>query len=185
MLIRVPPRFRSASIKNVDAGQFKAVCAYGKSVDTLTKQGVGLWLTGVAGLGKSYALAALTAEAKAVSEKKKRYFDFEWVLAQEMMERLPAFASADDAFSKRMSTVKWLVIDDLGAEYRGGGLREQVIYKISALLRKRSQHMLVTHVSTNLSTAEIKEVYGAPVASLIKECFSVVTVKGKDRRELT
>jgi hypothetical protein len=91
------------------------------------------------------------------------------------------------SFTDVYNHVPWLVLNDLGKEYRGGKLEEQVPYKLGRLLRTRSEAERVTHITTNLSLSgngdgTIRGVYGESIASLLAEMTKAFEVTGPDRR---
>lgn len=194
MKVRLPGRFSDATMAGLDPA-FAPVRNYLANMDEQAEAGQGLLLSGPAGVGKSWAMAALTRAAVLRTIKKPRRFDYEFVTAPDMFDRLPAVGGGQpgDFFDERRhqswwqtcSRVPWLVINDLGKEYRGGSLQEQVTYKLGRILRARSERLLVTHVTTNLTLrgeASLKDVYGESVVSLLAEMTRPFAINGADRR---
>lgn len=168
---------------DLDERRFKAVIAYGNDLVANLREGRGLLLSGPVGVGKSYAIAALT---RAYVHKVVRS-DHVFQTAPDLVDNLSDFEAHYDAYREQpwMTTymnVPWLVINDLSKEYRAGKLGEQVAYKLGRLLRARCEKKLVTHVTTNANGNSLREEYGESIASLISEMMTPVLVGGDDRR---
>lgn len=189
----LPVRFRDADIGNVDTEVYGAsVIAYKNSLKERVSHGRGLLLSGPPGVGKTYAMAALT---KFYMSRLRRhpYVVFETVYS--VLDKYSPVASAAEqdpdrgqSWTKTYETCSWLVLNDLGKDYRGGKLAEQVAYKIGRLIRTRSENMLVTHITTNLPLmsrpgyATFKDVYGESLWSLLAEMMNRFEVDGPDWR---
>lgn len=182
-LRRVPKRFYEATLSSLDPKMFAEVLQWAATVSLHLEDGKGLLLSGPPGVGKTWAVTALV---RAVCGKVPG-LDYEWVTAPDMFENLDISASTWDAFrdqswDETYSTVHVLVLNDLGKEYRGVKLSEQVAYKLGRVLRARSEIKLVTLVTTNLHGKGMTEAYGESISSLLSELVIPVTVNGPDRR---
>jgi len=84
--------------------------------------------------------------------------------------------------SDRVQTAKFLVIDDLGREYRtASGFSET---NFDTLLRNRVRKKYMTVITTNLSPNKFRDVYGVGASQLISESTLEVALTGKNMREL-
>ena len=187
-------RFREAVMKRLDAQQFAPVITYAKRFEANAKRGKGLFLSGRPGIGKSYAVAALIRAAQEHHTKRGRYFDFEFVTAADLFDRVPLWVNGHDgkegevdkrrnqSWSKTYAMVPWLVVNDLGKEFKGGAMKDQVTYKLGRVLRERHERKLVVHVTTNLTVKDTREEYGDSISSLLSEMCLVYEITGKDRR---
>jgi DNA replication protein DnaC len=195
--LRVPPRFKSATMDTLDKKQFGLMFEYLARIDSNVKRGLGLLLSGPAGVGKSWATVGLTRAAQLHFAQKGVWFDYEFVTAYDFFENIPSFDSAkqqfiDDRRSRPwLSTyvkVPWLILNDLGKENRSGQLHAQVVYKLGRVLRARSERMLVTHITTNLPLKAAKggetfqSVYGDSIMSLLAEMVKASHINGTDKR---
>lgn len=195
--LRVPARFKPATMATLDKETFRPVFEYLAKLPSHMRNGVGICLSGPSGIGKTWTLAAMTREVKARYEAKNAWFDYEFITAPEMFERIPVFESSANPHDERRSRtwfatftkVPYLVINDLGKELRSGGLHEQVVYKLGRVLRARSEYKLVTHMTTNLPLKavvkngdSIQSVYGESITSLMAEMMKSYHVNGSDRR---
>lgn len=194
--LRVPPRFANADLKHVDAAMFAPVFNYVSYFEQHHKGGTGLLLSGPNGIGKTHALVALTRKAIQLSQERRRFFDYEFVTAPDFIDRISMFEDRQPVDTRRNRTwyetytkVPWLIIDDLGKEFREGGFAAQVVYKLGRVLRARNGRCLITHATMNmgLKSAPHKEsiqtVYGESVTSLLAEMTKAFSIQGPDRRK--
>jgi DNA replication protein DnaC len=168
----------------------------------MVSAGTGLMLSGPPGVGKTYAVIALTKAYDAMNEVEGRKCDYEFVTAPELFDRYANVVETGDrgydewrnqSYTKTYEQVPWLVINDLGKEYKGGALHEQVAYKLGRLLRARSERRKVTHLTTNLllggrgSTSDntLENSYGPSILSLLREMVKAYEIVGNDRRKTT
>ena len=187
MRIRVPARFQGAKLEGLDSDRFEMVEDWLGVWD----EGKGLLLAGPPGIGKTWAVAALTRWWMEVIAK-----DYEFVTAPEMFDRYVVGTTLlrdpfrGYSYNKTYETVPWLVINDLGKEYRGGKLHEQAAYKLGRILRARSERELLTHVTTNLKLKgqgddeTLSTVYGSSITSLLSEMVRLYEVQGSDLRKI-
>ena len=187
MGLRVPSRFAKATIESLDPKQFTPVIEYAADMLANIRRGRGLLLAGKPGVGKTWAITALTREY-VLRGGVRRFPDYEFVTAPDFFEHLRDFDEDNwDVYRQRSwldtyTTIPWLVINDLGKEYRGGKLGEVIPYLLGRVLRARSEKRLVTHVTTNLDSTATLSLYGESIMSLLSEMMTTVTVLGRDRR---
>ncbi len=173
-------------MESLTSVQMASVTSYWERIEDAIKKGEGLLLSGPPGVGKTWAMAALTRQY-AQKTADVRVPSYEFVTAPDMFDNLGDFGEKIDHYRGQLWTstyarVRWLVINDLGKEHRGGKLSEVMAHRLGRVLRIRSERMLVTHVTTNLSGADMKEIYGASVMSLMAEMMTLCVIKGRDRR---
>lgn len=189
---QLPPLFQSAALKDVDPQQFGFVLDYRKNLAAMVKGGVGLVVSGPPGTGKSYTMAALSLEyAKRARAPGSWHFE----TVPELLEKyrpMSVGAPTDEFRGQSWTTtyekIRWLVLNDMGKEYRGGKMHEQHVAKLGRLIRQRTEQGLVTHVTTNLplypkpGVQRFEAVYGASLWSLLHEKNMGFDVWGPDRR---
>lgn len=189
----IPKRFLDATLDSLDKEQFSFVFSYVDNIKTLIKEGKGLLLAGRPGVGKTWSLAALSRFYIEYKQLNSWCFDCIFVTAPVLFSGYDNLTEVlwdsyrGKTYTLAYEEVPWLVINDLGKEYRGGKLEEQVPYKLGRLLRIRSEGKRVTHISTNLSLAgnsegTIRGVYGESIGSLLAEMTTAFEVTGPDRR---
>lgn len=185
--LRVPPAFFAATLKTVDKTQFGQVWTYAKELKMRVPGGKGLLLSGPPGVGKTYALSALTKFFVEKGSGVKN--DHEFVTAPDFFEHMSRgdFGESSDGFRgqswlRTYCKVPWLVLNDLGKENRAGKFAEQIPYQLGRVIRARSERQLVTHITTNFMGEGILKTYGESIASLLSEMMTFVVVDGADRR---
>lgn len=185
---RIPKRFSEALLNTVDPQQYQMIYSYAERLQQRILQGDGLMLCGPPGIGKTWALAGLTNHYTRVVPRA----DYIFITAPEFFDAYGVFRTDDESawdnyraqwISSTFESVPWLVLNDLGKEYRGGKLAEQMPHKLGKLLRARSERQRITHITTNLEPSVFKETYGESIASLLSETTSAFVVQGPDRRK--
>lgn len=187
-VLRVPRRFAEATMEGLSPEQKSWVREYVEDFSVHLNGGRGLLLSGPPGVGKTWAIVALTRAFLTWRTKVRRFPDYEFVTAPDMFDNMGEFGELMDVYRQRpwMSTyskVPWLVINDLGKEHRGGKLSEVIPNRLGRILRARSERRLVTHVTTNLRGDEMVKIYGESIMSLLTEMMRFYSIRGKDRRK--
>lgn len=195
----IPPLFRHARIAEVDPAQFSFIRDYCSTAAVFAahmKKGEGLLVSGPSGVGKSHAMAALTLE---YGKKATQAGSWHFETVPDVLEKYRDMGGSKivDSFREQPWTttyerVRWLVLNDMGKEYRGGKMAEQSVAKLGRLIRRRTEQKLVTHITTNLtigvdssgdpSENSFLETYGESLWSLLHECTQGYLVWGPDQR---
>lgn len=182
----IPPRFREATIDTLTP-PFDGIVSDFVLRWKAGERRKGLLLCGPPGVGKTWAISALVRRILTMPIGLR--VDFEFVTAPDLFQNLQGgtFAEVRDRYrdctwEKTYSDVPLLVINDLGKEYRGGRMGEQVAYFLGRVMRHRSERNLPTFVTTNLSGVAITETYGDSISSLMSEMMVPHVVRGPDRR---
>lgn len=160
---------------------------YAGSFDQNFDEGRGLLLTGPPGVGKSWALAALVRYFLQRAKKRALSTDYIFITAPQFFDLIGVVEPEHDShrscdYVRSFSTTPVLVVNDLGKEYRGGKLAEQIPHKLGRILRARSENVLPTFISTNMDTDALRANYGESIMSLMRENMTAVVVGGADRR---
>lgn len=178
----MPKRFVGAKLPS---GINPKISNYFKHLDDEWDRGRGLMLTGPPGRGKTYLACALMQHAE---PKYKTMFTTLPQLMRFMGEIFTASNKHDwdeherliKTLRKLRSKIDFLVVDDVGKEYRTtSGFAES---ELDYLLRRRYDLALPTIVTTNLTLDDWGEIYSESMASFIHEAFVIVPIVGKDRR---
>lgn len=175
----IPARYwQGVALSNIPvaAHHRHTVLRYFRAFDEMQEAGVGLFLWSSAnGTGKTAiaCIAAMHALARGLSTFYYRSED----LKEATINRTP-FTGTTTVYD-RARDVDFLVIDDLGKEYKGAsGYIESVIEN---LLRERIQRMRVTFITSNIAPSNLKTVFSLDVAEVMKE--ALITVKVADPSE--
>lgn len=146
------------------------------------------WLTGVPGVGKSHLGMSILRNLNESGEKDKQCL---FVSVDEMLLRIRAsFGDKESRYTEfyfvdLLSSVDYLVLDDLGAETGGTGTTKRatdftlrVLYAIANGRQKKS-----TIVTTNLSRSELERMYDPKLVSrLMKDTFLIKFKNTVDKR---
>lgn len=146
-------------------------------------EGIGIYLWGQNGFGKSSAAAVLckwvwgeysipsyfitSFQLRDVFTGKDGYID-------------PDDWNCDILISERIKEVKFLVIDDIGKDYRSdSGYIESCL---GGLIQARRRSLKVTCYTSNINPAKLHQVYNQSISGIIKECTIPLEIKGEDIR---
>ncbi len=171
-------RYRGAIREDLSESQLGAVQGYLDKLGGAVTRGLGLYLYGNNSLGKTYIASVLCKEVRA----RYRVGSFITTASQLKEAWIEDYDLApDESFIHRCNTVRFLVIDDAGREYRtASGFAEN---QFGALLRRRSRNKLTTSITSNLDPKEFSEIYGKGSGELAKECMAVVKLTGPNVRD--
>lgn len=162
----------------VDAKTVQVVLDYAKKIDNYLAHGLGLFLHGEHGNGKSLVSSLLLK--KLLSEG----YDGYWITLDEMLSRYQeTWRGGKDErswFDRRMRNVRVLVVDDMGREFEG---RTTAASSVDTIFRTRVQNGLTTIITTNLTQEKFIARYTNGIESLVTEACIHHEVIGGDWRE--
>lgn len=149
--------------------------------DSVWKEGIGLFLNGDPGTGKTHVMAAcFTFLLLNEPHYSCRYMTFDTVISK--MTSSWRSVEARKSFLESLSRTKFLFVDDLGSEFQGKD-NELAAKALETLLNYRSNANKPLIIGTTLAPSEIEELYGERCSSLIKEICLPVAIEGTDWRE--
>lgn len=175
----------------VDEEQYGFFMQYMRNLAKHIESGKGVLISGPPGIGKSYVAAAGT---RLFQQRAKNVLAAHFETAPSILDkyRPPAGHSPHDPLRNQpwdstYENVRWLVMNDLGKEYRGGKLAEQAAARLGRLIRHRAENRLITHYTTNAPLTErgvdsLRTIYGEAIFSLLHETTFGFEVWGPDRR---
>jgi len=178
--MQIPRRLWSTSLEKLpnEADSYKPnIVKYINNLRTARKKGLGLILYGENGSGKS-ALAAIIAREAYLAG-----FTVFWTGCNDYKAAVFSREEFDEytTIVERAQEVDFLVIDDMGKEYRGKS--EFMESEIDNLIRKRVLNGCVTIVTTNLKPERMKEEYTPSTISLFKEAMIGLKIEGPKWRD--
>lgn len=182
--MNLPPRYRDASLDRLHKGanHTALVHRYVRALDRNRRRGYGLLLYGPNGRGKTYSAAVLLKEA--VARSYTGYFIQAADVKQAVVESWvfeETFAGEMISVEERMRSVDFLVIEDLGKEYKAAsGFAENFF---ETLLRRRVQAMQVTIITTNMELSAFRDRYDRSTFELAAEALYPFCVTGRGRSE--
>lgn len=152
-------------------------------IDEAFKEGMGLLFFGKHGTGKTMLSCIIGAEAI------KKDYTVKYIGITKVIDGIMAGFS-NEQLKERLNTVitrtEFLILDDLGKEYRGIGdkLNPMVRLELDRILRDRVNRGVATIGSTNYGKKEISNAYGDSVFSIFRGNIHFVEVEGPDYREI-
>jgi DNA replication protein DnaC len=173
-------RYWSSNLSLLTSEQEEALGSYPDKLGQAIVDGVGVFLWGPNSTGKSFIAAALCIEATA-RFRVSSYIIRAAELKEAFIKDYPANTDSNETVLERVNYVTFLVIDDLGKEYRtASGFSETAF---GSLLRDRCRRKLPTSITSNLGPDEFLTVYGPSTGELAKECMIPIKLEGTSRRE--
>lgn len=176
------PRWRtdSVSLDNFegDPDALNSVRDYLANISDLTKKGVGLYIYGTNGVGKTYLLNALFKELLHSGKTSVRIISLSSLIT--LYAECWGSKEATATYRKLLNT-RYVGIEEIGKEFNS----ERSTLAATALdnfLRHRSQKLLPTFFTSNLVPKEIATRYTDDILSLLKEISVSLLVEGKDYR---
>ncbi len=162
----------------VDPEAMNIINDYVANAHYYVNRGMGLVLHGNAGTGKTF-LSTLLMKSLLTLAGVDGYFST-------FNQLLDNFASGwrDDKnrlwFDKRVRNAQFLVVDDIGKEHIGRN--EMATAAIDTIFRTRTQQLLPTIITTNLSLSDFEKSYSSGVMSLLSETSLTHEFTGADWR---
>lgn len=173
-------RYWLSRLSTLTSEQTKALGTYPSKFDSALVNGIGLFLWGTNSSGKTYIAASLCIEATS-KYRVPSYMIRAAELKEAWIKDCPAHAGSEESTLERVQTVRFLVIDDLGKEYRtSSGFSES---NFGSLLRDRNRNNLVTCLTTNQNPKEFTATYGLSTGELVKECMIPIKVPEQQHRD--
>lgn len=174
-------RYWGATREGMTDHQRSCLQSYLDKLEGAISRGIGLFLWGTNNVGKSY-ISALLCKVVWGQYRVTSYCVTSAALKLCWVEDTPAHPDSSELMRDRVREARFLVIDDLGKEYRSGS--EFAEAQLGFLLRERVRNNLVTCFTSNLMPTEFSEEYGVSTGQLVKECMVPIRLKGDDMREI-
>lgn len=161
----------------VSENQLAAVRDYVDNIDAYVASGMGLFLSGSVGSGKT-----LIANLILKDLVRRNYDCYAATFAQTVEHFTSTWGDSDEKkrFANRFVRSRVLCLDDLGKEFRASNGLSPTTFDY--ILRTRVFEGRPTILTTNLTAAEVKTGYGAAVLSLLVEKSIEVPLSGADFR---
>ena len=174
----IPKEYWYFSLEDFKGDQraLKEVQEYVTYIDNYIKKGIGLFLWGSHGTGKTFLAAYVLKEAI-----KKGFKNVRFTCLSDIVSQFTAswYSDVDQKeFYNKMLDTQLLVIDDVGKEYKAkSNLAESVFDRV---LRYREHPTIIT---SNKALEDIGTAYGESIASLMYGKLISVRFAGTDYRK--
>jgi DNA replication protein DnaC len=167
-LMSIPIRFKKAMIEH-----FESPYDFDLQSSVL--------ITGACGTGKTHLAVALAKQAfLSLNDSNSVFPDNHFYNFQEIIIKVKSsFRDSSESMDKIIAPLLkgFRIIDDIGASKP----TDTTIETLYTIVNKRYEDELATIYTTNLSLAEISNVYGDRIASRLSDCRRIV-LTGNDRR---
>jgi len=179
--MNIGKRFWHADVEDFTEVQSDLLGPYLRKLKSYLAMGMGIFLWGENSAGKSYIAAAL---CKLVWEKFRiaSYCITAAELKESWIQDREAHPGSEETVTQRVEDVRFLVIDDLGREYRAASGFAEVNF--GALVRNRTRARKITVLTLNMTPKEFNDTYGKAMSELVKECMYPLRLEGDNMREL-
>jgi len=185
----IPKRYRGVSfdrppVTEIDRHAVNDIRKWVENMDENLEKGLGLWLMGDTGTGKTTLAMLLSKEVL------KRGYTVAIYSMPKLLARIRATYSAEageesyDEFMERLCEVDLLHIDDLGAEKQSEWVLEQLYVLVNERYERRKSIVL----TTNLMQPELEDQIGSRTVSRLLEICSgqeIIHMRGEDARQKT
>lgn len=160
------------SVADFATDQAAIVLEYLTSIHAYYRAGIGLLLHGTMGTGKTLT-AVLIAKAAMAFGFSVYYTPFADMVTKYRNEYRWKNEERQKFYRHKIEASDFLVIDEIGRESRMGyqaSITNEAIMSIDLVIRRRMERCLPTLMTTNLTPDQVRDAYGANIASLLANC---------------
>lgn len=158
------------------------IAKYLDQIPEVFENNQGLFMYGSNGVGKTFLASMIVIEAYRHRYTARRITFSEYISRYTQMwgAKTPDEKEAlEDTFYNNYKAVEFLVLEEVGKELD----TKLGAPTLEDLLRYREDNSLVTIICANIPPSEIKDRYGASVASLLKGNMTPILIEGRDKRQ--
>lgn len=137
-----------------------------------------LYLYGMTGRGKTFAIASKWKAELEAGKNPVFISTFDLILKLQETQRQNSTMSESSVLNYYSSKI--LFLDDIGAEK----LSDFALSRITQIIDRRYVNNLRTVITSNLSIAQLKDLYGERLASRIRGLCNLMEMAGKDERAI-
>jgi len=176
----LPKSYWNKPIKdfNGDKKALEAVQDYIKKMPSNLTKGIGLYLYGNPGIGKTLLSSYIVRAAL------RQNIDTRFYFFTDILNTFTESWHDDDARNEVESNIinsDLLIIDDLGREFKSNKKLHEAI--LDSVVRGRASQLRPVIITSNYDILDVKETYGHGIVDLFKESLIVVPVKGNSYRK--
>jgi DNA replication protein DnaC len=164
---------------NGDKKALSAIQDYTKKIQGNLNKGIGLYLYGSPGVGKTLLSSYVLQET--LKRNKNAHFYF-------FTDILNVFTEAwhdDEARNEVENNIinsDLLIMDDVGKEFKSNKKLHESI--LDTVVRNRASQLRPIIITSNYDILDVKETYGHGIVDLFKESLVVIPVKGDSYRKI-
>lgn len=186
----VPDNYRNLtwdSYKDIDPKDresMRKVKRCSENLKIAKEMGINLLLLGRVGTGKTGLSYLILKRLLELRRKHKVFLSFAATDIEEMVEMYTQTWYLDEEkreFREKIKGVDYLIIDDIGKEWRGRTRLTEAVF--GSVIRHRVKWRLPTIVTSNVTLKGLKETYGEALISMLLENTLVLRFKGEDFRK--
>ena len=176
----LPKSYWSKSLQdfNGDKKALEIVKDYISNLQSNLVKGIGLYLYGTPGIGKTLLSSYIVRAAIKQNINAKFYY---------FTDILNTFTEswhdndARDEVENNIINSDLLICDDLGREFKSNKKLHEAV--LDSVIRSRASQLRPIILTSNFDILDVKETYGAGIVDLFKESLVVVQVKGDSYRK--
>lgn len=185
--LRIPPRYRKCSFDNYDTSgtSDKIVGALSKWIDTPTniEEGLGLYLSGDTGTGKTHLAVATLKEMVTKYQLSGLYLNFDTFVemvydSRNMEGELPEMYGNPHLLRYARRVYDVVVIDNLNADR----VTDYILKMTSDLIQARYDAQLTTIYTSLIRPDKLPTLFNARIASMIRQSTYQIRTAGIDYR---
>jgi len=189
-LWEVPENYRSLTwndykdMDEVDRKSMTTVRKYSEHLKLAQEMGMNLLLVGKVGTGKTGLSYLILKRLLELRRSHIVFLNFAATDIEEMVEMYTQGWYSDEEkreFREKIKEVDFLIIDDIGKEWRGKTKLAETV--LGSIIRHRVKWKLPTITTSNVTLKGLRETYGEALVSVMLENTLVLRFKGEDFRK--
>jgi len=153
---------------------------YVEGLDEYVMEGMGLYISGLTGSGKSHAVFSLYHHLLTETKYDAKVHFFDTLLSTMFLSFQDGRARS--TFTRMYRDPKVLFIEDFGSELAKSD-RTTPAKAIQQIIKSRSMLGKPTVITSKLDPEEIKDTYGPDISSLMREHFFTILLSDVDHRK--
>ena len=161
----------------------QACLAYFKKFPSYYDEGIGLFLFGNHGRGKTVMETVIAKEVMLrMNPNNQNNFNMKFFLYDDLV-RLSYSSSNERELENIIKHTSLLVLDNIGSETGLNTANKSSVNLLENILRNRSMMLKPTFMSTNFDMEDLPSMYSQVIFDLIRNKFKIIFADGKDIRK--
>lgn len=183
--VGIPLKWHTKTLRDFDNDKeaLSTIINYLDKAREAYKEGVGFYLHGKNGVGKTHLL--MTSFMQLFDQR----FTVRVISLTELVNLFTSSWYDEDKKEELvlvMSNVHFLGIEEMGKQLSSDKSLEIVTHVLETVLRSRVQNKKPTWFTSNISASSLKDIYNEDIASMLRECALPLLINGDDvRREIS